>query len=84
MLFFLRIFWLCHEKIVRAQNRTNDPFKNETQENLKRLKKYFVTNHSNYETREREKERGEQIFRDLLIDCQHGKNCNDGQECIGK
>jgi hypothetical protein len=42
-------------KIVRAQKRTNDPFKNETQEDFKRLKKYFGTNHSNYETREREK-----------------------------
>jgi hypothetical protein len=42
---------------VRAQKRTNDPFKNETQEDLKRFKKYFGTNHSNYETREREKEK---------------------------
>ncbi len=66
--FFNGIFWLCHEKIVRAQKRTNNPFKNETQEDLKRFKKHFGTNHSNYETREREKERREQIFSDLVID----------------
>ncbi len=29
---------------------------------------YFGTNHSNYETQEREKERGEQIFSELAID----------------
>jgi hypothetical protein len=33
--FFNGRFWLCHEKIVRAQNRTNNPFKNETQEREK-------------------------------------------------
>jgi hypothetical protein len=35
---------------------------------LKRFKQYFGTNHSNYETPEREKERGEQIFSELVID----------------
>jgi hypothetical protein len=35
---------------------------------LKCFKQYFGTNHSNYETREREKERGEQIFSELAID----------------
>jgi hypothetical protein len=29
-----------------SQEKTNDPFKNETQEDLKRFKKYFGTNHS--------------------------------------
>jgi hypothetical protein len=29
----------------------------------------FGTNHSNYETQEREKERGGQIFSKLAIDC---------------
>ncbi len=37
-------------------------------QDLKCLKQYFGTNHSNYETREREKERGEQIFSELAID----------------
>jgi hypothetical protein len=35
---------------------------------LKRFKECFGTNHSNYETGEREKERGEQIFSKLAID----------------
>ncbi len=61
--FFNGIFWLCQvKKIVRAQKRTNDPFKNETQEDLKHFKQYFGRNHSNYETQEREKERGEPVF----------------------
>jgi hypothetical protein len=36
---------------------------------FKHFEQYFGTNHSNYETREREKERGEQIFSKLAIDC---------------
>jgi hypothetical protein len=32
------IFWLCHDKMVRAQKQTNDPFKNETQEDFKCFK----------------------------------------------
>jgi hypothetical protein len=38
-------------------------------QDLKCFKQYFGTNHSNYETQEREKERGEQIFSKLVIDC---------------
>jgi hypothetical protein len=56
------------QKTVRAQKQTNDTFKNETQEDLKHFKKYFGTNHSNYETQEREKERREHIFSNLAID----------------
>ncbi len=37
-------------------------------QDLKRLKKYVGTNHSNNETREREKEWGEQNFGKLGID----------------
>jgi hypothetical protein len=36
---------------------------------LKCLKKYVGTNHSNNETREREKEWGEKIFGELVINC---------------
>jgi hypothetical protein len=38
-------------------------------QDLKCFKQYFGMNHSNYETREREIERGEQIFSELAIDC---------------
>jgi hypothetical protein len=62
--FFNGRFWLCHKKIVRAQKRTNDPFKNET--------------------REREKEWGEQNFSEKAIARQHTDEINDGQECIDK
>jgi hypothetical protein len=37
-------------------------------QDLKHFKQYFGTNHSNYETREKEKERGELIFSKLAID----------------
>ncbi len=38
------------------------------EQDLKRLKKYVGTNHSNNETGEREKEWGEQNFSELAID----------------
>jgi hypothetical protein len=69
MLFFLMAYFGCvTKKIMQAQKRTNNPFKNETQEDFKHFKKYFGTNHSNYETQERDKERRELIFSNLAID----------------
>ncbi len=38
-------------------------------QDLKSLKKYVGTNHSNNETQEKEKEWGEQNFSELAIDC---------------